>query len=422
MSSTLTQESQAEGQPGPFAALATLKIASFRYLLVGNAFAMLGFQARMMAQAWLVLEMTDSDAWVGAANGVPAIPVIFLTVFGGVLADRMNRRVMLVWSRLIFASLGLLTALMITAGVIELWHLFVLAFLVAVAQTFGITAGQTLIVDIVGRQKVFGANAVFGISFNTATFVGPAVGGLLIAEFGVDAAFYMIAVMLVISAVVVSFIRVAQPVRTGPPTTVMTDLKDGIGYVWATPALRWLLLLGFMLIFAGMYLPLMPRSARDVLEVGPGGFGVLLAAQGAGGLVGAASLILAGQVRSLARVLVIVNVGFLGLVILLAFSTSLALSSVATFGFGFLIVWWGNSMRTMFQLTATDEMRGRVMGIFSLIMQMLALSWLIGGLLSELIGPQATMIVGMVISVFFYLLAYARSPDLRRVGSLPEAA
>ena len=421
MSTTPVAESREEARPGPLAALETLKIASFRYLLVDNTFAMLGFQARMMAQAWLVLEMTDSDAWVGAANGIPAIPVIFLTLFGGVLADRMNRRVMLVWSRLIFAALGLLTAVMISAGVIELWHLFMLAFLIGAAQTFGITAGQTLIVDIVGREKLFGANAVFGISFNTAMFVGPAVGGLLIAEFGVDAAFYLIAVLLVVSAVVASFINVAQPVRTGPPTTVMTDLKDGISYVWATPALRWLLLLGFMLIFAGMYLPLMPRYARDVLEVGPGGFGTLLAAQGVGGLVGAASLILAGQVRSLARVLVIVNVGFLGLVVLLAFSTSLALSSVATFGFGFLIVWWSNSMRTMFQLTATDEMRGRVMGIFSLIMQMLALSWLIGGLLSELIGPQATMIVGMVISLFFYLLAYSRSPDLRRVGSVAEA-
>lgn len=418
MNSTQTRETSKEARPGRLAALETLKIASFRYLLVDNTFAMLGFQARMMAQAWLVLEMTDSDAWVGAANGVPAIPVIFLALFGGVLADRMNRRLMLVWSRLIFAALGLLTAVMISAGVMELWHLFMLAFLIGVAQTFGITAGQTLIVDIVGREKLFGANAVFGISFNTAMFVGPAVGGLLIAEFGVQAAFYLIAVLLVVSAIVASFINVAQPVRTGPPTTVMTDLKDGIRYVWATPALRWLLLLGFMLIFAGMYLPLMPRYARDVLEVGPGGFGTLLAAQGAGGLVGAASLILAGQVRSLARVLVIVNVGFLGLVILLAFSTSLALSSVATFGIGFLIVWWGNSMRTMFQLTATDEMRGRVMGIFSLIMQMLALSWLIGGLLSELIGPQATMIVGMVISLFFYLLAYSRSPELRRVGSM----
>ena len=120
MNSTQTRETSKEARPGRLAALETLKIASFRYLLVDNTFAMLGFQARMMAQAWLVLEMTDSDAWVGAANGVPAIPVIFLALFGGVLADRMNRRLMLVWSRLIFAALGLLTAVMISAGVMEL--------------------------------------------------------------------------------------------------------------------------------------------------------------------------------------------------------------------------------------------------------------------------------------------------------------
>ena len=87
MSSTPVADSREEARPGPLAALETLRIASFRYLLFGNAFAMLGFQARQMAQAWLVLEMTDSDAWVGAANGVPAIPVIFLTLFGGELED-----------------------------------------------------------------------------------------------------------------------------------------------------------------------------------------------------------------------------------------------------------------------------------------------------------------------------------------------
>ena len=184
----------------------------------------------------------------------------------------------------------------------------------------------------------------------------------------------------------------------------------------ATPALRWLLLLGFLLVFAGMYLPLVPRYVRDVLGAGPEGYGTLLAAMGLGGLVGSATLIVAGNVRSLALLLVASAVLFLALMVVFAFSTTLLLSSAVSFGFGILIVWWSTAVRTALQITASDEMRGRVMGLMALNMQMLTLAWLAGGLSSELIGPRATMILGAAVTAFFYVVAYARSPDLRRVG------
>ena len=166
------------------AALAALADASFRYLLLDNAFGMLGFQVRIMAQAWLVLRMTDSDAWVGVANGLPAIPVAILGLFGGVLADRTDRRMLLVWSRLIFAAFGLITAALVSANVVELWHVIVLSFAVAAASAFSITASQTLIVDIAGRERLFSANAMFGVTLNLATFVGPAIGGVLSRAWG----------------------------------------------------------------------------------------------------------------------------------------------------------------------------------------------------------------------------------------------
>ncbi len=395
---------------------AALGDASFRYLLLDNTFGMLGFQVRIMAQAWLVLRMTDSDVWVGLANGLPAIPVAILVLFGGVLADRTDRRMLLVWTRVIFAAFGLITAALVSANAIELWHVVTLGFAIAAASAFGVTASQTLIVDIVGREQLFGANAMFGVTMNLATFVGPAIGGVLIARLGVEAGFYFAAAVLVVAAGSASLIRVAGPAPRSQKTSVMYDLREGLSYVMATPVLRWLLLLGLLLVFGGMYIPLMPRYARDVLDAGVQGYGTLLAAMGLGGLVGSASLIAAGNVRSLGLVLAGVAVLFLLLMIIFAFSTSLPLSSAVSFGFGFLIVWWSNSLRTAFQITAADEMRGRVMGLFSLNMQMLTLAWLVGGASSQLIGPRATMVSGMVVTAFFYVLAYVRSPDLRRLG------
>ena len=364
--------------------------------------------------------MTNSDGWVGAANGIPAIPVIFLSLFGGVLADRMDRVKLLIYTRVMFALLGLITAALISADMIELWHLFVLAAMIGLVQATGLTAAQAMMVDIVGRERIFSANAMFGVSFNLATFVGPAVGGLVIAGWGVDAAFYMLAVMLILSVGFVSLIKTNQAPRVGEKKSVMADMREGLVYVWSDPALRWTLLLGFMLVFAGMHFSLLPRYSRDVLNAGAGGFGTLLAAQGLGGIFGTISLIASGNVRQLARVLVIVTFSFLGCMILLALSTNLWLSSLAMAGTGFVIVWWGNSLRTMFQLQAADHMRGRVMGIFSLIGQMLALSWLVGGLMSELIGMRPTMVIGISIAAAVYLFAYLRSPELRAVGSEPE--
>ena len=396
--------------------VATLRAPSFPYLLLDNAFAMVGFHLRTMAQAWLVLKMTDSDAWVGLANGLPAIPVAILALFGGVLADRADRRTLLIWTRLSFAGCGVAAAVLISAGVIELPYVVVLAFVVAAATSFGVTVSQTLVVDIVGRDRLFSANAFFGTAMTVSAVVGPVLGGVLIARFGVDAAFYAVAVLLAVAAAFASLVRVERPAQRAVDTSVMYDLREGLRYVMATPALRWLLLLGFLLVFAGMYMPLVPRYARDVLGAGPEGYGTLLAAMGVGGLVGSATLIAAGNVRSLALVLAGSAVLFLVLMVVFAFSTTLPLSAAVSFGFGVLIVWWSTAVRTAFQITAADEMRGRVMGLLALNVQMLTLAWLVGGVGSELIGPRATMILGAAVTAFFYVLAYALSPDLRRVG------
>ena len=398
------------------AVVATLRAPRFPYLLLDNVFGMVGFHLRTMAQAWLVLKMTDSDAWVGLANGLPAIPVAVLALFGGVLADRADRRTLLVWTRLTFAVCGVATGALIAAGVIDLSHVIVLAFIAAAAASFGVTLSQALVVDVVGRDRVFSANALFGMAMTVSAVGGPALGGVLIARFGVEAAFYAIAAFVASAAAFASLVRVDGPAPRVRDTSVMDDFRDGLGYAMATPALRWLLLLGFLLVFAGMYLPLIPRYVRDVLGAGPEGYGTLLAATGLGGLVGSAALIAVGNVRSLALLLVASAVLFLALMVVFAFSTTLWLSSSVSFGFGVLIVWWSTAVRTALQVTASDEMRGRVMGLMALNMQMLTLAWLVGGVASELIGPRATMILGAAVTAFFYVLAYAHSPDLRRVG------
>ena len=134
-------------------AVATLRARGFPYMLLDYVSAMVGFQLRTMAQAWLVLEMTDSDAWVGMANGLPAVPVAILALFGGVFVDRHERRVLLVTARLGFAASAVTAGALVASGVIEAPHVVALAFVSAASMSFGTTVSQTLVVDVVGGGR-----------------------------------------------------------------------------------------------------------------------------------------------------------------------------------------------------------------------------------------------------------------------------
>lgn len=134
------------------AILSVLRIPSFRWLIADNAFGATGFQAITMIQAWVVLELTDSDAWVGAVNGLPAIPAAVVVLFAGVMADRIDRRVLLVWGRIAMAVIGLAMGLLVAAGVVGAWQLLLLATVFTIARVVAVVASQTLVVDVVGRK------------------------------------------------------------------------------------------------------------------------------------------------------------------------------------------------------------------------------------------------------------------------------
>ena len=164
----------------------------------------------------MVLELTDSDAWVGAVNGLPAIPAAGVVLFAGVMADRIDRRILLVWGRIAMAVIGLAMGLLVAAGVVSAWQLLLLATVFTIARVVAVVASQTLVVDVVGRKRLFIGNAVYGTTFNLAFFAGPAVGGLLIAEFGSDTAFLAAGLVLVIAAGAAFFIRIPPPRPDSP--------------------------------------------------------------------------------------------------------------------------------------------------------------------------------------------------------------
>jgi len=399
-----------------FLAFEALKITNFRFLVAADFFDFIGFNTRLMVQGWVVLELTNSDGWVGLVAGLPAIPVIALALFGGAITDRMNRRVIQMWTFALLAMTGFVLGMLIEADSIQLWHLIVIAFPVALLSTLRMTAGAAMVIDVVARDRIFGANSLSTALGNFGRFVGPGIGGWILANQGAGIAFYGIGVLLLLSAGLMWFVKVENPPATGPEKSLIEDFKLGIRYISGTPELRWLAVLAISVSFHGMTMPLIPRWSRDVLGTGADGFGFILAAGGVGGLIGAIALIMAPAYKQLAKGLVIVVAINSTAVIAFGFTNSLWPAVIAYAFVGGTVAWWANTMRTLFQLAARDEMRGRVMSLFGLISQAIAFGWLVGGAVSELIGPQNTFFISGIAVFALYLFAYWRSPELRKIG------
>ena len=398
------------------ASLSTLRLPAYRYLVLSAALNSMANESRLMAQAWLLLALTNSDGWVGLVAGLPALLAAASAPLGGVFADRGERRRMLMLVRLGLAATGLLTALLVGGNLVQVWHLLALAFLVALLNVTGLTAGQTMIIDAVPRDELFNANALYSAAMNLALVVGPAIAGVILARTNVAYAFAFSTALYIGSALAVSRIQVEQQRRDIAATTVWSDLKGGMDFVRQTPILQWLMWIGITSISVGVWFALVPGFARDVLESGAIGYGAILSARGIGGLVGVTMLLLAGRVQRIAVVLVGCMIGFAILVTLFALSQSMMVATAAAFGLGIVFVWYPSTLRTAFQFSAGDAMRGRVMSLFSMLAQLLGFGWLVGGALSVLIGPQPTMILCALLAMAVHVLAYLRSADLRSLG------
>ena len=173
------------------AALDVLRLEEFRYFWLANAGADLGVELRFLAASWLVLDLTDSALWVGLVGGIRAVPIVVLGLLGGAATDRLDRRTILLVTRSVMAMLGFLTGYLITSGRIEPWHLLLISMSAGTTLAFSGPAWRTMLVDLVGRDRALTANSIVMGVADVGSIVGPAVGGYVIASFGVEWVYYV---------------------------------------------------------------------------------------------------------------------------------------------------------------------------------------------------------------------------------------
>jgi MFS family permease len=398
---------------------AVFSAPGFSWLLIANGAMFMGFQMRNMGQAWLVLELTDSGFMVGLVNAMPSMGLLLLSPVGGVLADRFNKRTVALRGRFFVMAISFGVAFLVGSGAVEVWHLLITGLLLGIAFALSNPASQTIVMDIVGRDRMVSAISLNNSVSNLGTMVGPAVGGLLIASYGNAAMFWLTAAIYFFAYA--GFLGVpgkspAETVENAGWSSAFTQMAEGLKYSMATSRIKWLMFTLTGAIYWGVVQPLIPIYARDVLGVGSAGFGVMIAATGAGSLIGAIVIFGIGDLPRKGLMVTLSTIIVAASYSLFAISGNFAVSLVALFISGLGSAVWFTSIFTLLQTMVDDHMRGRVMGLAMSAAMLLGFGFMLGGILADTYSPPVALHTAAALWVLWGLIAFWRSPDLRKAN------
>ncbi|HEV8308349.1 MAG TPA: MFS transporter, partial [Methylomirabilota bacterium] len=339
----------------------------FRLFWSGQLVSLVGRWMQSVGQSWLVLELTGSPLKLGIVNSLQFAPILVLSFLAGAIADRFSKRRLLVLSQatLMVPAFGL--AALTWTGRVEYWHVVVLATVMGIANALDMPARQSMIVELVGKDDLINAIALNSGVFNAARIVGPAVGGVLIARYGVAIAFLLngLTYLPVIAALLMMRLDPLPRVLRG--TTIRAEIADGLRYAMGSPLVSLILSLVLVVsVFTINHNVVVPLVAREVLRLDVQGFGFLMAAVGAGAVVAAAILAQFGRARTPVAALVagavVVSAGLLALAAVREFRSAAAV----LFVMGLAQILFLSSCNTTLQVTVPDELRGRVMSLYTL--------------------------------------------------------
>lgn len=349
-------------------ALRALNHRDFRRWYVSSLISQVGTWMQSVAQAWLVLQLTDSPFRLGLISALQWGPMLVFALVTGAIADRLPKRRLLMATQAALGGQSLVLGTLIATGHIQFWHIGVLALAAGVANTFDNPARQSYNADLVGRHDVINAVALNSAAFNIARILGPAVGGLLIARFGVVPGFFINGLSFLVVVGTLATLGVeGQPANTARDS-MAREIREGLGYALRTPRIRLvlalLLIVSFCVFNFSVYVPLL---ARQVLGLGAEGFGFLMAAMGVGAVAGALALgtLVPGRppLLVLFAAAMLACAGLIGLSAVRQFTVAVPVLFVLGF-FGIIATAGSN---TTLQLSAPDRLRGRVMSIYTLI-------------------------------------------------------
>ncbi|HZQ95602.1 MAG TPA: MFS transporter [Candidatus Sulfotelmatobacter sp.] len=391
-----------------------LKHRNFQLFFGGQFISLIGTWMQTVAQSWLVYRLTGSSLLLGSVGFAGQFPVFLASPLGGIIADRHNRRTVVIGTQVASMLLALVLAVLTLTNHITVPEIFVLAALLGIVNAFDIPGRQSFLVEMVGKDDLINAIALNSSMFNGARIIGPAIAGLLVARIGEGWCFFANAVsyLAVITGLLMMRVQPRSELPTGSP---IAHVIEGFRFVRTTAPIRAiLLLLGLVSLVAMPYTVLMPIVADRILHGGARGLGILMGATGVGALLGALTLATRTGVYGLGRWIMFSCGGFGIMLIVFALSRNFWLSTALLVPVGFCMMLQMSSSNTLIQAMVPDQLRGRVMSVYSMMfMGMAPFGALFGGALADRLGAPLTIIIGAVAAIGGAAIFGVRLPKLR---------
>ena len=398
-----------------FSMFASLRHADYRFLWTGTLMMSAGQWVQQVTLGWLLYDLTGNSLLLGALNGLRALPFLVTGPMAGVAADRMNRRKLLLNTQWVLIVTALLFGALVASPYLHVWHIFLFTLITGVAWTITEPVRMSMIPSVVPKENLANAIALNSGGFNLMKVMGPALGGALIAVFGAAENFLIQAIAYVGVLVMIYMMYIPAHGVDAKRSSAMANLKEGFSYVWSTPAVLALMALAYVpRVFAVPYQTLMPVFQKDVLQVGPEGLGLLMAAPGLGAVIAVLTMASLGDRLKRHGLMLVGSIVILGF-FLIVFSqlTSLPVALVILVIAGMFQMFFLASTATMIQLLVPDELRGRVMSLYMLDRGFMPAGALFAGAAAHFIGaPLTVAAMGAIVIVLTLIVAW-RIPAIR---------
>lgn len=401
-----------------FPAFRSFEFRDFRWLWLGTFMSFLAMMMQQIARGWLVLRLTDdSPLALSLVIMAFALPLTFVSLLGGVLADRFSRRLIIMGS---LGGNGVLTTLLATldlTGVVSLWHLIVIGFANGTLAAFNMPSRQSLISDIVPERELMNAISLSSSGMNLTRILGPSLAGVLIVFMGTAGVFYLISFIYALSVVFTAMIRGGRRPAGLPVKSVAADIRAGFRYALGDSTLLGLVIMGFVpALFGFSYMALLPAWAREVLDVQSDGLGLLMTVMGGGSLAG--SLVLASIQDLGRRGLLLFVISLAWGICLFIFSQTGTYTTALPFLFlvGFTSATFMSLNMTLMQTYSSAEMRGRIVSMAMMTFGVMPLSAVPFGAIAERAGTPDSLGLSGLLLCFFTSIFFFVYPKMRKIS------
>jgi MFS family permease len=388
----------------------------FQYLFAGNIGFFFGMNMMIILRGWLVVDKWGHSSYLGFIMAAVAVPMLFISPIAGVVTDRVDKRRLILAAQMLLVAINSVVAVLIITDVIEFWHLLLASTVSGTAFAFNMPGRQALVAMIVPRDRLMNAISLSTAAMNASRIVGPPIAAMLIAPIGIGGA-YVVSTALYLSAAFATYALPPFPPKREKEFTFFEDFVGGFSYIKHSAILLGLMLFATVpMIFAMPYMTLLPVFADTVWDVGEVGFGIMQAAAGVGGLIGAFFVANLDAYPKKGRLLVGGGLAFGGLVILFALSPWFVMGLVVLAVIGFTSMMFMTVNNTAIQLVIPDEVRGRVMSVMMMTFGLMPLGAVPAGIAADPLGVRPVVVVGGVLCVasmlaIFFMIAAFRTID-----------